>query len=266
MIWWDGAAIGSCITLTEKTKSSGSPKKEALKSFDAEAKDITTLAETNAEGSRFDHFYERFGRPYILADEIVYSVNIEGSYPQKLDGKEATLTSIKADGSGKRTLAGYAAPDGSSSQGLNVRAYNPNEVYFAVNHGDDDSLYEYEGGSSVETVEGETSNDLYRDNYFTYLVSPDGKQTFWTENRDGKGAMFVGNATGENGELVAALDTFTAYGWFTDDYLLISKNGSELYAMPVSGVDSEADLLKISNYYRPGQLYPGYGYGYGGSY
>lgn len=54
---------------------------------------------------------------------------------------------------------------------------------------------------------------------------------------------------------------YSPYGWFTDNYLLVQKSGSELYVMVPDG---SAQPFKIANYYKPQRSYPGYGGGYGG--
>ena len=72
--------------------------------------------------------------------------------------------------------------------------------------------------------------------------------------------LFIGDSSGGSGKQIATLSDYDTYGWYTDDYLLVSKNGSELYIMPVSG----GTPIKISDYNKPAQNFNGYGGGYGG--
>jgi len=58
--------------------------------------------------------------------------------------------------------------------------------------------------------------------------------------------------------------TPTGTNWFTDKYLLVSKDNSELYILPVAGLTGDTLPYKISDYYRPDISYNGYGRGYGG--
>ena len=60
---------------------------------------------------------------------------------------------------------------------------------------------------------------------------------------------------------VASLSDYKTYGWYSDDYLLVSKNSSELYIMAKTG---SKDPIKISDYHNPALTYVGYGGGYGG--
>jgi hypothetical protein len=63
---------------------------------------------------------------------------------------------------------------------------------------------------------------------------------------------------------IATLSDYTQYGWFSDDYLLVSKNSSQLFIMPRAGIKQDPEALKVSDYHKPAQTYPGYGGGYGG--
>lgn len=103
---------------------------------------------------------------------------------------------------------------------------------------------------------------FYASVYPTYLVSPSGKSTLWSESRDGKTVVFTGGSGGENGREILVSEDYKPYGWFSDDYILVSKNGSQLYIMAADG--STKQPLKITDYHRPDYSYPGYGYGYGG--
>jgi hypothetical protein len=93
------------------------------------------------------------------------------------------------------------------------------------------------------------------------LLSPSADQTFWSESRDGKNTLFIGDQGGQNGKQIASLSDYNTFGWFTDDYLLVSKNSSELYIMDKAGKQA---ALKVSDYHKPTQNFYGYGGGYGG--
>jgi hypothetical protein len=242
-------------------------KRQALKSYNAQTNRIITLDETTAEGDQGNYYAEilQSGEAYVLDDEIVYAKSLNGSYPAQLEGKKARLMRIKPDGTGQRTIQSYTPATDDFvhfSYYITLRAYGPNELYFTVDGRPD--LYEYEDGR-ISTVADKTPEAIYNESYPTYLVSPDGKRTFWSETRDGREAMFVGDKDGENERQIAVLAEHNSYGWYTDDYLLISKNGSELYLMSVEPQEGDPHLFKVSDYYRPGgNSFQGYGYGYGG--
>jgi hypothetical protein len=76
--------------------------------------------------------------------------------------------------------------------------------------------------------------------------------------------LFIGGQNADNAKQIATLSEYLTYGWYTDDYLLVSKNSSELYAMPRDGTKNDTSALKISDYHKPAQNFFGYGGGYGG--
>ena len=76
--------------------------------------------------------------------------------------------------------------------------------------------------------------------------------------------MFIGDNDGGSSKQIAKLSDYQAYGWFSENYLLVSKNGSELYILGTDGIAKDADALKITDYHKPSFSFPGYGGGYGG--
>ena len=84
-------------------------------------------------------------------------------------------------------------------------------------------------------------------------------------NYDGKFVFFVGDGVGENGEQIGSSEDYTAYGWFTDDYILLTRKNSEMHIMPADGLDGGVEKsFKVSDYYKPNYTNRGFGYGYGG--
>lgn len=240
--------------------SAWQPKSQALKTYDAETGKLVTLDETTAEGvSDYSYAHNSFGTTYILNDEIVYNKNWYASYYSRglLDGKQVSLTSVRADGSARKTIKEFPVNSGTTYSYINLSLYEPQGIYVQV-PGSPNSYFEYENGKLE--AKSDVTDETYNQGYPTYLVSPSGKQTFWSEPRDGKTVLFVGDTAGANAKQIASLSEYSQYGWYSDDYLLVSKNGSELYIMPVAG----GTPLKVSDYHKPNQSFGGYGYGYGG--
>jgi len=243
--------------------------REILKSYDAGSGKLTVIDQTAAAGTNsFDYYYESLGNVYITTDQIVYAKSISSYSANQLNGKNATLNTVKSDGSSKQTVKSWSAhfEPGAAYGSISVtsRVYAPNEIYVgafynATTGGNDDNLYEYDG--SVKTVSGKLADSLYAEtDYPTYLFSPSDGKTFWSEPRDGKNTLFVGDSEGKNQKEIASLSDYQTYGWYTEKYLLISKNSSELYIMPAAN----GTPLKITDYYKPSTSFTGYGKGYGG--
>ncbi|HLZ14494.1 MAG TPA: hypothetical protein VKQ34_00705, partial [Candidatus Saccharimonadales bacterium] len=256
--WYDD----SFVYLVNRTSySSWQPKATSTKSFDAANKRLLVLDNTNATGSsNADAQYENIFAYSFAKDQLVYAKTWY-RYPGYTDvaGQQNTLNTIKADGSDKKTLKSV---DAATQYFGSLQLTKPNnlEVQVSTNGGGPTTYFTYDGTSlSPDTTL--TDNTFYNTNVITYLLSPSEKQTFWSEPRDGKNTLFVGDVNGAGAKQVVAQSDYQTFGWYTDNYLLLSKGGSELYILPVDGSGTP---LKISNYYKPERLFNGYGGGYGG--
>lgn len=237
------------------------PRGSALKTYNAENLQLSTIDETNAEGAgNYDYAAESLGDVYIVKDRLVYFKNWFGSYYSvyRLADKRMGIYGVKPNGTGKQLLKDFAAGNNGYISGI---LYKPDEIYFSVSAAET-SYYEYENGTVTETkdVNGETFYGFYP----TYLLSPGGQKAFWYEPRDGKNTLFTGIEDGSNPEEIASLSEYVPYGWYTDKYLLVSKGSSELFILPVEGPGNTGQVLKVTDYHKPNYDFRGYGYGYGG--
>ncbi|MGH7240998.1 MAG: hypothetical protein ACREGB_01740, partial [Candidatus Saccharimonadales bacterium] len=223
---------------------------------------LYTLDQTQGEGtSTYDYGFQNFSTIALLNNEVVYAKNWYSSQsPDHLSGKSSTLYSVHPDGSGKKTIKDFAVPTGTSyAYAVSLSQYEPYSVYVQVPTGTSNTYYAYE--DDTITQRSDVTDDTWNKPYPTYLVSPSGKATFWSDVRDNKNTLFTGNSEGGSGKQIATLSEYTPYGWYTDNYLLVSKNGSELYVMPADG---SKPPVKTTDYYKPQLTYRGYGGGYGG--
>jgi hypothetical protein len=239
------------------------PGQQVLKGFSAPNKKLTQLDQTTATGTNAsDYLKEQFGSVYLLSNEIVYPKSVSSAFyrPGGVGGQQTSLFSIHSDGSAKKTIKAFPTSSSNTSTAfISLRPYGPNDLYVQDSSAAEAAYYEYEDGQFKPTTD--VNNQNFFNAYPTYLLSPSGKQTFWTESRDGKNALFTGNEVGEEEKQIASLSEYNPYGWYSDDYLLVSKNGSELYIMSASG---SGQPVKISDYYKPNASFKGYGGGYGG--
>jgi len=240
------------------------PKHQAIKSYNAEKKSIAVIDETEGSGANQYEFVRQYYSYTALSDEIYWTEDWNwGFYSTPGDGQRSTLSAAKPDGSNKRIVHDFGPSKDVSVS--NMRPYDVQGLYVdAFNRQTQKHhFFEYENGK-LEENKSLTLDNFYAD-YYTYLVSPSAKQTFWAADRDGKNSLFQGDAKGENGKEFAALTEYNSYGWYTDDYLLVSKKGSELYILPAGQDLKDKDaVLKVTDYYRQGQSFRGYGGGYGG--
>lgn len=235
---------------------------QVLKSYDANAGKLYVIDQTQGEGTgQYDYGFTNFSSVYILNNELVYAKNwyASGSVPNHLDGKSVSLISVKPDGSAKNSIKDFPIPSGTQyNYSINLSPYEPQGVYVQL-PGTPNTYYEYEDGSLQ--LRADVTDATFGQPYPTFLLSPSGKQTLWSDQRDGKNAIFTGDANAKNEKQIATLSEYKPYGWYSDTYILLSKNSSELYIMPASG---DGQPLKITDYYKPPLNFNGYGGGYGG--
>ncbi len=245
--------------VNRSTKKSWESGRQALKSYNAPTKKITTLAETAAEGDQNNYAYELFGYVYVLGEEIVFIKNWNGgcSYyyycnfgPRATQNKQATLNVVKSGGSQKRVIKGY------TDQYIEARSGKLGEVYILFEEGNNYKVDRFSNGK-IEATDRDADN-FYNGSSTAYSVSPNGDKTLWNEVRDGKSVLFIGDGNGGNGKEIGRSDEFATYDWFSDDYVLLTKKGSEMHIMPADGLEGGIEQsLKITDYYSSG-------YGYGG--
>ena len=241
--------------------------RQSIKSYNALSKKITALDQTTASGtSQADYISELVGPVYTYGDQVFYIKNWTAAYNvgslASITSKQATFNSVKADGSAKRAIKSFGLASGTQSVDVSLeeRVESPSSIDLKFSDGVKDNFYVYANGQ-VKDDSNQTADSFYSANYPTYLQSPSGDQTFWSEARDGKNTLFTGDSSGQNAKQIATLSDYNTYGWYSDNYLLVSKNSSELYILPKAG---DQPAIKISDYHKPALTFAGYGGGYGG--
>ncbi len=271
-VGWDGDSF--VYRVNRNNYANGQPKAQALKTYDAVARKIVVLDETNAAAPGGGFYWgQSFAHTFILGDQIVYSKALFGYDGAHMQNVPAGFYSIKADGSGKKTIKEYVVANGgyfgNASVNFDAQVYDQHGFYFqAYSYGIasiDNTIYKYDDGKlTTAASQGSVyANQDTQNGYTTYLASPNGSQTFWSEPRDGKTSLFVGDDDAQNPRTVLSTSDYVAYGWYTDNYLLVSKNSSELYIMSAAA-SGNTQPLKVTDYYRPDVRFYGYGGGYGG--
>jgi hypothetical protein len=233
--------------------------RQVLKSFDATAKKTTALDQTTASGSdNFDYVTEQMGQAYTYNGQIFYIKNWTAGQnsANQLNNDQATLNSIKPDGSAKKAIRSFGLASGAQAEDITVeeKVKSPGVVELKFSDGSKDNFYVYANGQVKEDT-STTSSGFYSAGYPSYLLSPSTGQTFWSEPRNGKNTLFVGDQNGQSAKQIASLSDYSAYGWYTDNYLLVSKSAGELYIMSKGG---SVAAVKVSDYYNSPQNLPAY--------
>jgi hypothetical protein len=254
-------------TVTRENIQLWQPNRQSIKNFNAPTKKLTVLETTRASGTtEVNYIRESVDNVYGYNSQVYYVKNWDAGYSVAdhiMQTKQATFNAVKPDGSAKRSIHSFTPSTSIESNGystLDAQVEKPDKIDLRYFDGLKDTFYVYADGQ-VKNAPGQSVSDFYDTDYPTYLQSPSGNETFWSESRDGKNTLFLGNGDGENGKQIASLSDYKTYGWYTDNYLLVSKNSSELYMLAKSGKQA---AVKISDYHKPDQSFYGYGGGYGG--
>jgi hypothetical protein len=256
-------------TVTRPNAANWQPDHQALKSYDAESKKVIVLDRTGGDhlGSMEGYKYENIGGVYQVGKTVIYdkywTIYQMGNYVPVDD--KAGIYSVSAAGGKPQTLKAFSYVLGQSTY-ISSIPYEAGQVYYQTSDGGAPLVYyAYSNGKlSTRTDISDDFDKYYQQGSSTYLQSPGGNETFWSESRDGKNSLFVGDQSGDGGKQIASLSDFQTYGWYTQDYLLVSKNSSELYIMSRAGVSKDAQAVKITDYHKPSRNFNGYGGGYGG--
>jgi hypothetical protein len=227
----------------------------AFKSYNADKDQLTTLMSASGSGnSYYDALYDSVYGTAFMDDKLVYT-HVWQSNNGGAGGQQNTIETIKLDGSGKTVVKGVDATTGSFESLVLAKPSLAHFTYYQYGAGSARTYLQYDG-SKVTQLDNSYSLDAPN-----YLASPDEDYAFWFEPRDGKNTMFIGDEQAAHGREIASLSEYKPYGWYSDDYLLLSKGGSELYIAPR---DFSSGPLKIADYHKPAFIANGYGGGYGG--
>jgi len=242
-------------SITRNGVQNWQPAGQILKAYNAATGKLTVLDQSSGSGTDISNYANTtFGSTYLINNSVIYTIDWNGSTTAQLSGKSDSLVSIKPDGSAKVDIKDFPVPATLSyaSFYLATSQYALPSLYIQVPTGSGSNTY-YSLSSGSLTSSSITDSTFYSQ-YPTYISSPDGTLTFWSEQRDSKNTLFIGDANGQNGKQIATLSDYTPYGWFSDNYLLVSKT-SELYVMSVGG----GTALKVTDYFS--NLPPGYDFG-----
>ncbi|MDB5184935.1 MAG: hypothetical protein JWN38_743 [Candidatus Saccharibacteria bacterium] len=239
---------------------------EVIKSYDADRSQLNQLDATQVDADKAGTagaLYQSFYNFYILNNQLVYSVQWYSSTSSGgLSAKTDVIRSVQPNGQSKKDL--HSENAGSVSY-ISAALAAPQEAYFGFavystsTSGYSTTYVEYANQTAKVTTD--ISDSDFTKGYPTYLLSPSGKKSLWSEQRNGKATPLIGDDSAQNGQPQTSLIGYSAYGWFSDDYVLLTKNGSELY---IASATNPKSAIKLADYYKPDHSFAGYGYGYGG--
>ena len=237
-----------------RNRNSWQSGQTSIKLYAADSRKQTTIQDTEASGSgSYDYMAQYITMPIINNGVIEYGTYWSSAYSFALDKKKSQILSVDIRGV-KHVLKEFA---GTTS--VNYFIANSFDSAYASAYDSvagKSTIYQVSGGKVMQSQMDETT--LGNTSFPTKHRSSTGAKTAWHESRDGKYYVFVGDSAGGNGKQLPFVD-YRVYGWFGDSYLLLTKNGSELFIYPV-GVDG-VEPHKVTDYHKPSFDYMGMGYG-----
>ncbi len=229
-----------------------------VKSYNATNGQQQVLDQSTGVGDANAFGYEYYPSLFIIGSNVIFAKNWStvwdaNAYVPQIDltGKQNVLVSIGADGKNRQTVSAFDA----KTITPNYTRSSPNSLYiWQHNIGDStDNFLTYTPGTAPKSAS--ISTDQFYKKRPTYYLSPNDKQAFWVEVRDGKNTLLLGDANADNGKALASASDYSTYGWFTDKYLLVSKDSNELGIMGTGG----GNILKVTSY-QAGDNYSYRGY------
>jgi hypothetical protein len=244
LIGWSGHYF--MYDLVNPNESNWQTGREAIKSYDADNMQLNELDENQAEGSPGSYAYQTFSNFNIVSGLVVYATQWNtGGTTYNTTGKSDTIRAVSANGQNKKDYQSFPA---NSTGSIEAQPYSPQGVYFSVAGSSGGAAYYNYDDQAVQTAG--INSSTFNSNYPVYYVSPNGNQSFWTQLLGGQDAFFTGNNDAAYKKQIASLSGYSSYGWYGNNYILLSKN-SRLYIMSSSGLKDGQQPFGISSYSQP---------------
>jgi len=252
--WYGHDFIYSLNSNTTNQWQSGS---QVLKDYDADQHELNQLDQDQALGTSSSYAYQTFSNFFLAGNNVVYSTQWTASGGYDLSSQNDTIRTFQISSQAKKDYQAFPA---SSTGSIAASRYQPQGIYFSVLSSSSGavSYYQYDN----QNVQAASINQaIFNQGNPTYLVSPTGNRTVWSQLSNGQDVFFGGDNNAANRQQIAALDNYTAYGWYSDSYVLASKNHNQLYILPASGLSGGRLPLNITSYYEPDGTSDSYEYG-----
>jgi hypothetical protein len=241
-------------SLTRTDLSAWQTGASKLKSYNADTGKITLLDQTTGSGDATANIYEYYGLVFLSGDTVVYAKAwTSQGFGADFSGKQDKIAVISAIGKDSKTVFSVDT----ATKSLDYTVHAPNAIYIAEYSKASQQVkyYDYAIGSQPQATE--LTNEQYYQDYYAYYASPNGKRVAWSDTKDGQPVALLGEPTSSDGKVVKGTEGYSEFGWYTDSYLLISKESSELYIT----TDQGGPPLRITNYHSLsayGVLFYGY--------
>jgi hypothetical protein len=254
LIGWSGHNF--LYSLNNTSESQWQSGTQLVKDYNADQHQINQLDQNQAVGDSSSYAYQSFANFFITGDALVYSTQwtAQGGYDQSSEND-----TIRAFQLSSQSLKNYESFPAATTGTISSNQYQPQVIYFAVPSTTASTAYYQYNNQNVQSAS--IDQPIFNQTNPTYLLSPSGSHNLWSSLSHGQDLFFVGDSNAASQQQIAALDNYSPYGWYSDSYILASRDNDQLYILPASGLSGAGQPLKITTYYEPAA--PS-GYEYGG--
>ncbi len=255
LIGWSGHNF--IYSLTSNSVSQSQSGWQVVKAYNADQQQINQLDQNQAVGDSGSYAYQTFSNFFLAGGTVVYNTQWMAQGGYDLSNSNDTIRAYQL---GTQALKNYESLPAATTGTIVANRYQPQAIYFAAPdvNGNPTSYYAY-NNQDVQTAN--IDQTIFDQTNPKYLVSPSGSHSLWSELSNGQDLFLIGNSNAGSQQQIAALDAYTPYGWYSDNYVLASRNNDQLYILPASGLTGKQQPLKITNYYEPAGKTTGYEYG-----
>jgi len=229
---WLGDSL--IYTVERKDVALGQANHYKLKSYNASSGALTTLDQSSAATNSTNTAggYEYYTNVWIAKNQVIYLKNWTSTtgYVASQDvvgGQQDTLNIVGANGSGHQTVASYPGGDN-----VAVVQYAPASFYIQDN-ANPEAFYNYTIGDSPKPIA--LNDDQFYGAGGLFIPSSDGNLLITTDSRDGNSILLTEDISGKQHIVNNNTGNNLPFGWYTDQYILTSLNGSEMGIFSVSG-------------------------------
>ncbi len=244
LIGWSGHSF--VYNLTSTNKDQWQAGYEVIKDYNADQSELNQIDQNLAVGSAATYAYQNFANFSLVSGALVYDTQwiAQGGYDLVTNSD-----TIRAFQFNSQVLKDYQSFPADSTQSIAANRYQPEAVYFAVLNSTSSvtSYYQY---NNQNVSSASINQTIFNQTNPAYLLSPSGTYSVWSELSNGQDLFFIGSSSATDHKQIAALDNYSPYGWYSDNYVLAS-NGSQLYILPASGLAASQQPTLITAYYEP---------------
>jgi hypothetical protein len=247
VVGWYGSEL--VYTLQQTDLRDWQPGRQQIKQFDAGTGQTTTIDSTSAMGNSYENYRaEYYTNIHVLSSQtVVFAKQWSGTAPDAAREQNA-LYAFDMQAGTKQTVREFGSSFGTTVQPT------PDTIWLSVSSQQRTTYYAFENNRLEESPNIQQAKFVAPTPRF--FLTPNQSAAVWSEQVDGTFTTYIADTNLTNKSSRLSRSNWQAYGWYGDDYILLSQFDSELAVMHKSNPADIASPQKITNYHRPPQRGP----------